>query len=63
MRMTLETTDEELVLDYARTRREEALAALTERHWPHAYRIALRALGDAGAAEDAAQDAFVHLVP
>lgn len=55
-------TDEDLLLDYARTRRPGALAALTERHWAHAYRLSLRTLGDAARAEDVAQEAFVHLV-
>jgi RNA polymerase sigma-70 factor (ECF subfamily) len=55
-------TDESLVLDYARTGNEAALAALVDRHWSPSYRLALRTLGDPGAAADAAQEAFVALI-
>src|SRR5580658_2613974 len=55
-------TDEELVKAYAGTGAPEALEALVARHWPEAYRLALRSLGDPGSAEDAAQDALVNVV-
>lgn len=55
-------TDEELLLDYARSGSEEALAVLVARRWRHAYRLSFRLLGDGARAEDAAQDAFVALV-
>jgi len=54
-------SSEALLTAYATTRDEAALAALVERHWAHAWRIALRSLGDPAAAEDAAQEAMVAL--
>src|SRR5688572_7808882 len=54
-------TSEALLAAYARTGDEAALAALVERHWAHAWRIAMRSLGDPAAAEDAAQEAMVAL--
>lgn len=54
-------TDEELLRDYAQAGSPGALEALVARHWPLAYRVALRALGDPGAAEDAAQESLVWL--
>jgi RNA polymerase sigma-70 factor (ECF subfamily) len=54
--------DEDLLAAYARSRDADALGELVKRRWPEAYRIALRALGDPGAAEDAAQEAFVRLL-
>lgn len=54
-------TDEELIRAYARTRAPASLEALVARHWPFAYRVALRTLADPGAAEDAAQEALVGL--
>src|SRR5438132_9212885 len=54
--------DEALLADYGRTRDARALDALVRRHWAEAFRLALRALGDPAAAEDAAQEAFVGLV-
>ncbi len=55
-------TDEALVLEYARTASPAALEELVERHWPEAFRLALRVLGDSVAAEDTAQEALVWLV-
>ena len=54
--------DEDLLLEYARTGERAALDRLVERRWPEAYRICLGVLRDPGAAEDAAQEAFVALV-
>jgi RNA polymerase sigma-70 factor (ECF subfamily) len=54
-------TDASLLVDYARGDRG-ALDALVGRRWGGAYRVALRSLGDPGAAEDAAADAFAALV-
>ena len=39
-----------------------ALAALIERHRPWVYNIALRMMGDPGAAEDATQDIFIKVL-
>ncbi|MBI3723575.1 sigma-70 family RNA polymerase sigma factor [bacterium] len=61
-RETATTEDGELLAAYARSGDREALAELARRRLAEAYRIALRALGDAAAAEDAAQEAFVGLV-
>jgi RNA polymerase sigma-70 factor (ECF subfamily) len=55
-------TDEELLLSYARRQDEAAIGELVKRRWPEAYRIALRLLGDPGAAEDAAQEALMDLL-
>jgi RNA polymerase sigma-70 factor (ECF subfamily) len=55
-------SDESLLLDYARNHRAEALETLVSRHWPGAFRLALRFLGDRAAAEDVAQEAFVKLL-
>jgi RNA polymerase sigma factor (sigma-70 family) len=54
-------TDEELVLEYGRTGRPELLDVLARRHWKDAYRLTRRVLADPGAAEDAAQEAFIAL--
>src|SRR5947209_5481412 len=61
-RMTEDTTDEALLADYTRSRKKEALDLLIARHWPAAFRLALGALGDRAAAEDAAQEAFVAMI-
>src|SRR6516165_4573209 len=42
--------------------REEAFAALYDRHGPALYRVALALLGSREAAEDAVQDVFAALV-
>jgi RNA polymerase sigma-70 factor, ECF subfamily len=39
-----------------------AFEHLFRSHWPHAYRAALLVVGDAGAAEDIAQEAFLAAV-
>src|SRR5687768_2215620 len=54
-------TDDELVARYGSDGDSAALASLVERHWPEAYRLAVRALGDPASAEDAAQEAFIGL--
>lgn len=54
--------DAALVARYGRSRDREALDEIVRRHWPLAYRLALRCLVDPAAAEDAAQEAFVALV-
>lgn len=54
-------TDESLVARYA-AGEADALEALVSRHFGPAYRLALRSLGDPGAAEDAASAALVSLV-
>src|SRR5207248_9219520 len=56
------SSDEALLLEYARSRDPRAVDAILRRHWESAVRIGLRALGDPAAAEDAAQEAFVKLV-
>src|SRR4051794_5473287 len=58
----MELSDESLVLAFGKTGDEAALAALVERHWKTAHRLASRMLRDPGAAEDAAQEALVGLV-
>ncbi|MEZ0228751.1 MAG: RNA polymerase sigma factor, partial [Planctomycetota bacterium] len=55
-------TDEALILEYARTGTPAALEELVKRHWPEAFRLAFRVLGDSVAAEDTAQEALVWLV-
>ncbi len=55
-------TDEELVLAYSRRGDRRALESLVERHFSSAYRLALRMLGDPGAAEDAAEEVFIGLI-
>ncbi len=54
-------TDRELLQDYAATGSEAAFAELAGRHGPMVYRTCLRCLGDAHAAQDAAQAAFLVL--
>jgi RNA polymerase sigma-70 factor (ECF subfamily) len=60
--MTSEKSDESLILEYADEGKKDSLGELVRRHWAQAYRISLRVLGDAAAAEDAAQEAFMALV-
>src|SRR2546423_15689106 len=55
------TTDEVLLARYARTGDGDALGTLVARRWAEAYRTALAALGEPGAAEDAAQETFVAI--
>lgn len=63
MRTLLETsTDEVLLARYAQSVDRGALGAIVSRRWPEAYRLAFRLLGDPGAAEDAAQEAFCALI-
>lgn len=57
-----EPTDETLLVDYVRSGNRHALDQIVERRWGEAYRICLGVLRDPGAAEDAAQEAFVSLV-
>src|SRR5258706_9057412 len=54
--------DGRLVVDYARHGDEGALEELVLRHHAPAYRLALRLLGEANAAEDAASEALVDLI-
>jgi RNA polymerase sigma factor (sigma-70 family) len=54
--------DRDLLAEYGATGSEAAFAELARRHGPMVYRTCLRCLGDASAAEDAAQAAFVVLV-
>ncbi|MEZ5779269.1 MAG: RNA polymerase sigma factor [Paracoccaceae bacterium] len=53
-------SDEALLAQYAGGDRRAA-HVLTERMTPLAYRVAFRMLGDAGEAEDAAQEAMIRL--
>jgi RNA polymerase sigma-70 factor, ECF subfamily len=46
----------------ARRGSEEAMAELFERHWPLMHRAALLITGDAAAAEDIAQEAFLSAI-
>jgi RNA polymerase sigma-70 factor (ECF subfamily) len=62
MTMQLERPDKVLVGTFARTADPEALSELVRRHWADAFRLAYRVTGEASAAEDAAQEAFVALV-
>jgi RNA polymerase sigma-70 factor (ECF subfamily) len=55
-------TDESLVVQYALTRDAKLVDDLVQRHWAPTYRLAHRILGDPGAAEDVAQEAFVALL-
>jgi RNA polymerase sigma-70 factor (ECF subfamily) len=55
-----EETDEALLARYA-SGDGSALGILAERHFPRAYRIAFRVLGDAHAAEDCAQEALARI--
>lgn len=55
----LTPTDEDLVPRLA-ARDEAAVALLLERWWARAYRLAHQLTGDPAAADDAAQEAFVH---
>ncbi len=54
-------TDRELLDEYARSGSEQAFGRLVERHAAKVYSVCLHALGEAGAAEDAAQAAFMVL--
>jgi RNA polymerase sigma factor (sigma-70 family) len=53
--------DQDLLERYGHAADAAALDALVARHWADAFRLALRALGDPAAAEDAAQEAFIGL--
>lgn len=46
----------------ARRGSQEAMAELFERHWPRMHRAALLITGDAAAAEDIAQEAFLSAI-
>lgn len=50
--------------ELARARRGDqvAIAALFDRHWPTAWRVAMSVTGDEASADDVAQDAFVRAV-
>lgn len=54
--------DEDLVLRYARWGDEGAFETLVRRQYPRSYRLAYRALGDAAAADDCVQEAFIALL-
>jgi len=54
-------TDMELLQEYARQGREEAFAALVQRHVALVYSAALRRVGNAGQAEEIAQAVFIIL--
>ncbi len=56
-----ERTDGQLLDEFARTRSEEALAELIERHGRMVYNSCLRVLGNGASAEDAAQASFAVL--
>jgi RNA polymerase sigma factor (sigma-70 family) len=55
-------TDRELLLSYAREGSQDAFAELVKRHTPVVYGSCRRILGDAHAAEDALQAAFIVLM-
>ena len=57
MRIVKDRTDEQLLTTGRRD--EGAVAELLDRYWEVAYRVALRLTHDPGAAEDAAQSAFL----
>jgi RNA polymerase sigma factor (sigma-70 family) len=54
-------SDADLLAHFIRTRDQTAFAALVARHGPMVYRLCRRVLGDAHAAEDAVQAAFIVL--
>lgn len=56
-----ETTDMELVRDFARDRSEAAFAELVRRHLNLVYSVAFRYAGQAGDAQDIAQSVFILL--
>jgi len=58
---TTTSPDEELLARFAGGGDAAAFAALVDRHWARALRIAARVLGDPAAAEDVAQEAFLKL--
>ncbi len=59
---TATTTDAELLQRFVRERDESAFAALMDRHGPMVLGVCERMIGDAHAAEDAFQAAFLVLV-
>src|ERR1700722_4273687 len=60
--MTENQDDEALLRAYVESGDQRVLGQVVENRWAEAHRICLRVLGDPGAAEDAAQEAFVALV-
>lgn len=56
------TTDEGLYAAFRDRADERALEALVERHWEPTFHLALAVVRDPGAAEDAAQRAFLRVV-
>ncbi len=56
------TTDEGLYAAFRDRADERALEALVERHWEGSFHLALAVVRDPGAAEDAAQRAFLRVV-
>ena len=54
-------SDAQLIRAFVAKRDEDAFAQLVDRHWAIAQRLAYRCLGNAPAAEDVAQEAFVRL--
>ena len=59
---TAATVSDEALIPGLIARDEAALAALLDRYWTRAYRVALQLTGDPAAAEDAAQETFVRLL-
>ena len=57
-----EATDGELLAAFRRDRRDEAFGELVRRHLPLVHGVALRRLGSAALAEEAAQLVFLRLV-
>lgn len=55
-------TDKELLDDFVREGREDSLDVLMQRHKARLFNVAFRVLYNAGAAEDAVQNAFLQLV-
>lgn len=53
--------DLQLLTEYARNRSEAAFAQLVERYLPLVYSAARRQVGEAAAAQDAAQQVFILL--
>src|SRR6478736_5398524 len=51
--------EERAVVKAAQTGSEAAVEELFRRHWPHTHRAAYLVVGDAAAAEDIAQEAFL----
>jgi RNA polymerase sigma-70 factor (ECF subfamily) len=58
----VQETDEALLGLYAREDDRAALEEIVRRHWPEAFRLAHRMLGDRGLAEDVAQQSFIALI-